>query len=469
MSGPTELYLPLTFPFPIKVISIDAKPASNIQRGQRLLSYSFVHLAPTVGAQPETRFGTWDSTVEGGDVISARKAKDKPVVLVNEPCTHGIQIGGLCGLCGKDMTEYVPREVTVASGLICVPRSHSDDTLCVRAYRLSRGGQEDGEGDSATSSQIAQIVLDCGPRSNHCACDRGPDRRRVDNGRRGLGARRAAKAKNNESNDNDDECNPNWEALKDVKKFRLGPESFGPPPRFPQGKAKLLENEGCMYYIKPRGMWAIDPDSKYFGGRILSRDESGTAPSSTPPNTAAAEHALPSETPIITPEDAERAERETNQMLKQNSLALEAQMEERPLAKKQEALVASEDGQATKTETPSPAESTGSETVVDTPPPTEKHVRKALLKNDDFELERLSKVLRFVALWRHQDETPYLLDEPPVTGPSSSPAMDSIDISSDLDPDGDDWDKDPPSGPVDRRWNLIPSTGTRLMMKSTRQ
>lgn len=50
-----------------------------------------------------------------------------------------------------------------------------------------------------------------------------------------------------------------------------------------------------------------------------------------------------------------------------------------------------------------------------------------------------------VALWRHQDETPYLLDEPPVTGPSSSPAMDSIDISSDHDPDGDDWDKDPPS------------------------
>lgn len=124
MSGPTELYLPLSFPFPIKVVSIDAKPGADIQRGQRLLSYSFVHLAPTAGAQPETRFGTWDSTVEGeiatwniksGDVISARKAKDKPVVLVNEPCTHGIQIGGLCGLCGKDMTEYVLLSVTVAS------------------------------------------------------------------------------------------------------------------------------------------------------------------------------------------------------------------------------------------------------------------------------------------------------------------------------------------------------------------
>ncbi len=53
----------------------------------------------------------------------------------------------------------------------------------------------------------------------------------------------------------DDECNPNWEALKDVKRFRLGPESFGPPSmRSAQskGKNKVVENEGCMYYIKPR-------------------------------------------------------------------------------------------------------------------------------------------------------------------------------------------------------------------------
>ncbi|KAF7436339.1 Carboxy-terminal domain (CTD) phosphatase [Pleurotus ostreatus] len=685
MSGPTELYLPLTFPFPIKVISIDAKPASNIQRGQRLLSYSFVHLAPTAGAQPETRFGTWDSTVEGeiaawntkaGDVISARKAKDKPVVLVNEPCTHGIQIGGLCGLCGKDMTDYDYTGFSDASRAV-IPMTHSAFGPTVSLEEARKMEKETAQ--HLLKSHKLSLIVDLDQTIVHATVD--PTVGEWITEGEAWEARRAAKAKNNESNDDDDECNPNWEALKDVKKFRLGPESFGPPPRFPKGKAKLLENEGCMYYIKPRPGWkeffeetaskyemhvytmgtrayaeevcaAIDPDSKYFGGRILSRDESGSltqkslqrlfpcdtsmvviiddradvwewspnlikvipydffvgigdinssflpklepltptgppinpqgkfistavgqllnlfvssaAPSSTPPNAAAAEHALPSETPITTPEDAERAERETNQMLTQNSLALEAQMEERPLAKKQEALVASEDGQATKTETPSPAESTSSETVVDTPPPTEKHVRKALLKNDDFELERLTKLLdevhkQFysayesrpqddktrrgrrresmnvlydvtriipriradvfkgvhilfssvipldtkpetteiwrlahmfgakvsteltsevthvvaakrgtvkvdmarrrggmkivwvswftdsVALWRHQDETPYLLDEPPVTGPSSSPAMDSIDISSDHDPDGDDWDKDPPS------------------------
>ena len=59
----------------------------------------------------------------------------------------------------------------------------------------------------------------------------------------------------NDLSHTDDDCNPNWEALKDVKRFRLGPESFAPPSmRGAQrkGKHKLVENEGCMYYVKPR-------------------------------------------------------------------------------------------------------------------------------------------------------------------------------------------------------------------------
>lgn len=55
--------------------------------------------------------------------------------------------------------------------------------------------------------------------------------------------------------DDDDEVNPNWEALKDVKKFRLGPEALGSPRlRGMKGKGrdKSVETDGCMYYIKPR-------------------------------------------------------------------------------------------------------------------------------------------------------------------------------------------------------------------------
>lgn len=52
----------------------------------------------------------------------------------------------------------------------------------------------------------------------------------------------------------DDEVNPNWEALKDVAKFRLAPETFAPHARGPpKGKGKArVEDEGCLYYIKPR-------------------------------------------------------------------------------------------------------------------------------------------------------------------------------------------------------------------------
>ena len=60
-----------------------------------------------------------------------------------------------------------------------------------------------------------------------------------------------------EAGADEDEVNPNWEALKDVKKFRLGPEALGQPywgrmGLRPKPKKQSVEVEGCMYYIKPR-------------------------------------------------------------------------------------------------------------------------------------------------------------------------------------------------------------------------
>jgi len=69
------------------------------------------------------------------------------------------------------------------------------------------------------------------------------------------------------------EVNPNWEALKDVKKFRLGTEGVAPRTSF----QSRLDSQGCMYYIKPRYFYCIvyeagaiylthfiDPGSKIF-------------------------------------------------------------------------------------------------------------------------------------------------------------------------------------------------------------
>jgi RNA polymerase II subunit A-like phosphatase len=114
MSSPTSLHIPPILPFPIKIASLDIQPPSQVSRGTRLLTYSFVYLPSSRDSTPETRFGTWDCSVEGtiqtwkvkvGDVVSEKRAREKAALEVLEPCTHGVQIGGLCGLCGKDMTE----------------------------------------------------------------------------------------------------------------------------------------------------------------------------------------------------------------------------------------------------------------------------------------------------------------------------------------------------------------------------
>lgn len=66
-----------------------------------------------------------------------------------------------------------------------------------------------------------------------------------------------------------------------------------------------------------------------------------------------------------------------------------------------------------------------------------------------------------IALWRRQDETPYLLEDPTRKAPSLSPNLDPHPISSDPEPDADDWDVEPtPSGNTalelaDIDWNDI--------------
>ena len=62
-----------------------------------------------------------------------------------------------------------------------------------------------------------------------------------------------------DEHDEEDEVNPNWEALKDVKKFRLAPDTFGNlrPHSSLKGKEHGIQNEGCLYYVKPRCVQSI--------------------------------------------------------------------------------------------------------------------------------------------------------------------------------------------------------------------
>ena len=100
----------------------------------------------------------------------------------------------------------------------------------------------------------------------------------------------------------------------------------------------------------------------------------------------------PSPSPVVQPEpeERERAAIESKALLTQNSLALEAQVEERPLAKKQEELqgIAIRSKSCSYNDTPTDAEPA----VASTGNVKPEHPRKALLKNDDLELRRVGTV-----------------------------------------------------------------------------
>lgn len=114
MTTPTAIHFPEDLPFPIKILSLAARPSDSIQERKRLLNYSFIHIPGNDPKDVETRYGTWDATFEGelhawkvkaGDLISRQRAKAKPALLIVESCKHGIQVNGLCALCGMDMEK----------------------------------------------------------------------------------------------------------------------------------------------------------------------------------------------------------------------------------------------------------------------------------------------------------------------------------------------------------------------------
>ncbi|KAG6333899.1 hypothetical protein ID866_5184 [Astraeus odoratus] len=575
MSSPTEINLPPNLPYPIRIASLDVKPSTSVQRGTRLLSYSFKYQPPIPGSRPELRFGTWDCALEGtvdawrirvGEEITLQVAKRKPVITIVEPCKHGVQVGGLCGLCGKDMTVYVRCvHSRVGYSHLCsydytgfsdasrasIQMTHSAFGPTVSLEEAQRIEKETAE--RLLKSRKLSLIVDLDQTIVHATVDptvgdwvAEGEAWEARNKKASSTPKETDSSTDSDDTDSDeDECPPNWEALKDVRMFKLGPEAFAPlykGPQRPKGKQRQIENQGCMYYIKPRPGWqdflhqlsdkyemhvytmgtrayaeqvcrAIDGDGKVFGGRILSRDESET---------------------------------------------LEAQVEERPLAKKQEELqiASNQSGNSSSGNAPTDARSpTAPQDSTKSGPP-----RKALLKKDDAELKRLlekvhqqfytlyakemqhgrrtssvdipkpydvkqiiprmryqtlegvhilfssvipldtppdtTEIWRIahmfgaqcytelsgrithvvaakvgdkhgtakvdaarkrggmkivwlswftdsVALWKRQDESPYLLDDPTSSTASLSPNLDPHQISSDPEPDADDWDVEP--------------------------
>ncbi|KDE07912.1 hypothetical protein MVLG_01822 [Microbotryum lychnidis-dioicae p1A1 Lamole] len=275
----TTLFAPSSLPFPITIQRLLVQqPHSPITKTQALFTYSFVprtgapgpsdgkaeRLSKVYESPIEGQFEGWADRISHGTVV---RDTNVPLVYIKEDCTHDVQLHGLCALCGRDLTgtDYTGFSETSRAKIAMV---HDVGGLTVSLEEASR--LEAATTSRLLSAKKLSLIVDLDQTIVHATVD--PT----------VGEWLA------------DSDNPNHEALDGVKSFRLGMTS---------GDQSV--DDGCIYYVKKRpgldqfladlaeiyemhvytmGTRAyaievcnvIDPDGRLFGGRILSRDESGS-------------------------------------------------------------------------------------------------------------------------------------------------------------------------------------------------
>ncbi|MCJ1293802.1 Carboxy-terminal domain (CTD) phosphatase [Xylographa carneopallida] len=272
-----HLRLPHSLHYPITVTELLKQPNDVVDKFTPLFAY-FYKTRVTEGDELGNLFEVdktfptrFESNVEGtfkrwkiveGAVITHA---GEDIAEIEELCAHGVQYGGMCVNCGKDMTErsYVTNQADSSRAQI----NMIHDNVALRVSEDEATKVEEEAKRRLIASKKLSLVVDLDQTIIHATVDptvadwqKDPD-------------------------------NPNHEAVKDVRAFQLVDD--GPGAR------------GCWYYIKLRpglkdfldsvsklyelhiytmGTRAyaqniaklIDPDRRIFGDRILSRDESGS-------------------------------------------------------------------------------------------------------------------------------------------------------------------------------------------------
>ncbi|KAH7369758.1 FCP1-like phosphatase-like protein [Rhexocercosporidium sp. MPI-PUGE-AT-0058] len=265
--------------YPLTIVKVLKQPGDSITKLEPILQYKWSWTlmvgdpSDPKGQWPEEQIAIadWESPVEGtlkswkvkeGMVIE----KDMRFVDVEETCPHSIQFQGLCGICGKDMTEINWTSTSDDTERAKINMIHDQTSLKVSQDEASKA---EGELQKRLlAHRKLSLVVDLDQTIIHACIE--PT---VGEWQR-------------------DKTSPNYEAVKDVRSFQLNDDG-------PRGLAS-----GCWYYIKMRpglkeflakvsemyelhvytmGTRAyainiakiVDPDKKLFGDRIISRDENG--------------------------------------------------------------------------------------------------------------------------------------------------------------------------------------------------
>ncbi|AFR96852.2 RNA polymerase II subunit A domain phosphatase [Cryptococcus neoformans C23] len=360
---PTPLTLPPTLPYPITLTRLVARPGDKVKRGSRLFEYTFMSsdLKEKVARrrsqeggtgeiedekEKDDLSGTWESLVDG-DVVEWKGAKQgmviernqasQVIVTVQQACSHPVQLHGMCGVCGADLTEddYLSRPASnqTQAGPSRYPGGFeiAHDAMGVTVSKNEAQRLENLTRDALLSTRRLSLIVDLDQTIIHTTVD--PTvaewmdeihrEESEDDQEKAKVPMEGAKGKGEETTtppgspgpsalsvtvEQPKEKNPNAEALRDVAKFQIADDL---PPGYVKLKTKTTkgqnppESEGRWYFTKPRPglqkfldemsqlyemhvytmgtrtyadaiVKVIDPDGKIFGGRILSRDESGS-------------------------------------------------------------------------------------------------------------------------------------------------------------------------------------------------
>ncbi|KAF2720943.1 hypothetical protein K431DRAFT_285210 [Polychaeton citri CBS 116435] len=273
-----RVYIPDSLAYPITVTKVLCFVGDSIEQNDRLFSYEYKSwvtegkagtLEDNEGTKVQRSFySDFECEFEGtiqelfikpGQVIS----RAMHIAEVEESCRHEVQFGGMCANCGKDMTLVESYNATTRNTERAkINTVHGNTNLLVSSAEATRADEEAKR--RLLDSRKLILVVDLDQTIIHATVD--PTVMEWQN----------------------DPENPNYEAVKDVRKFQLSENQKADwyYIKLRPGTEEFLKTISKYYelHIYTMGTRAyadnianiIDPDRKLFANRVLSRDENGT-------------------------------------------------------------------------------------------------------------------------------------------------------------------------------------------------
>jgi RNA polymerase II subunit A-like phosphatase len=264
--------------YPYTIQALQKRRDETVRRSDKLFTYWYEEVVTEsdrwgVDQQVKKRWPQqFDASTEGKVTrwfIKPGTVVERPgveLVEIEEPCTHETQFGGLCVDCGEDMTkvDYLTKERNVNRATVNLTH---DNTALLVSHNEAVRAEEDTKKRLLGSKKLT-LIVDLDQTVIHTTCERTVAEWQAD------------------------PENPNYEAVKDVQGFQLADDNVSNVAAnwyyvkmrpglegFFDKMSKIYEMH--VYTMATRAyaqaiMKIIDPERKYFGDRILSRDENYT-------------------------------------------------------------------------------------------------------------------------------------------------------------------------------------------------